>query len=56
MLRSQMFYGAHWVSSGNLAEQGLYDIWQGSAYHRLQETYLSHPLCHGCNMRRPEQI
>ncbi|HKV58354.1 MAG TPA: radical SAM protein, partial [Ktedonobacteraceae bacterium] len=41
---------------GNLAEQGLYEIWQSSAYHHLQETYLSHPLCHGCNMRRPEQL
>jgi len=41
---------------GNLDEQSLYDIWQSPAYRTLQETYLSHPLCQGCNMRRPEQV
>jgi MoaA/NifB/PqqE/SkfB family radical SAM enzyme len=39
---------------GNLGEQSLYDIWEGSAYRQLQITYLTHPLCKGCNMRRPE--
>jgi len=41
---------------GNLNEGSLYDIWQSPAYRILQETYLSHTLCQGCNMRHPEQI
>lgn len=40
---------------GNVQEQSLYDIWQSSAYQELQDTYREHPLCQGCNMRRPEQ-
>jgi len=43
-----------WI--GNLNEQSLYDIWQSPAYRTLLETYLSHSLCRGCNMRRPEQV
>jgi hypothetical protein len=39
---------------GNLGEQSLYDIWEGPAYRQLQTTYPTHPLCKGCNMRRPE--
>ena len=39
---------------GNLHEQSLYRIWQGPAYQQLQATYQDHPLCKGCNMRRPE--
>jgi MoaA/NifB/PqqE/SkfB family radical SAM enzyme len=41
---------------GNVQEQGLYRIWQSPAYQELQDTYREHPLCQGCNMRRPEQL
>ena len=41
---------------GNLNERSLYEIWQSPSYHALQETYLSHSLCQGCNMRRREQV
>ena len=41
---------------GNLTEQSLYAIWQSNAYQTLQNTYLNHALCQGCNMRRPEQL
>jgi MoaA/NifB/PqqE/SkfB family radical SAM enzyme len=41
---------------GNLKEQSLYDIWHSPAYQTLQSTYRSHPLCQGCNMRRPEAL
>lgn len=40
---------------GNLGERSLYDIWQSPAYQSLQATYQTHPLCKGCNMRRPER-
>lgn len=39
---------------GNLMEESLYDIWQSTAYEHLRATYLSQPLCRGCNMRRLE--
>jgi MoaA/NifB/PqqE/SkfB family radical SAM enzyme len=39
---------------GNLKEQSLYDIWESLEYRQLQTTYLTHPLCTSCNMRRPE--
>ena len=39
---------------GNLTEQSLYDIWQRAEYQTLQNTYLEHSLCQGCNMRRPK--
>jgi len=41
---------------GNVQEQSLYEIWQSSAYRELLDTYLEHPLCQGCNMRRPEEL
>ncbi len=41
---------------GNLKEQSLYDIWHSPAYQTLQSTYRTHPLCKGCNMRRPEAL
>ncbi len=41
---------------GNVQEQSLYEIWQSPAYRELQDTYREHPLCQGCNMRRPEQL
>jgi MoaA/NifB/PqqE/SkfB family radical SAM enzyme len=41
---------------GNVQEQSLYEIWQSPAYLKLLDTYREHPLCQGCNMRRPEQL
>jgi MoaA/NifB/PqqE/SkfB family radical SAM enzyme len=41
---------------GNVQEQSLYEIWQSPAYQKLLDTYREHPLCQGCNMRRPEQL
>ncbi|HVB22462.1 MAG TPA: radical SAM protein [Ktedonobacteraceae bacterium] len=41
---------------GNLTEQSLYTIWQSNAYQTLRDTYRSHTLCQGCNMRKPERI
>ncbi len=41
---------------GNLQEQSLYEIWRSPAYQELLATYREHPLCQGCNMRRPEQL
>ncbi len=38
---------------GNLNHTSLGEVWSGDAYRRLQETYLGHPLCKGCNMRQP---
>ena len=40
---------------GNVKETGLYDIWEGDAYQRLQASYMENRLCQGCNMRRPEE-
>jgi MoaA/NifB/PqqE/SkfB family radical SAM enzyme len=39
---------------GNVQEQSLYKIWQSQSYQELLATYREHPLCQGCNMRRPE--
>jgi MoaA/NifB/PqqE/SkfB family radical SAM enzyme len=41
---------------GNVQEQSLSEIWQSSVYRGLLDTYLEHPLCQGCNMRRPEEL
>ena len=41
---------------GNVQEQSLYEIWQSPAYRKLLDTYREHPLCQGCNMRRPVQL
>jgi glycosyltransferase involved in cell wall biosynthesis/MoaA/NifB/PqqE/SkfB family radical SAM enzyme len=38
---------------GNLYETSIEDIWQGPAYQNLRKTYLNHPLCISCNMRKP---
>ena len=38
---------------GNVRDSGLYDIWDSAAYAGLQEGYMEHSLCRGCNMRRP---
>ncbi len=37
---------------GNLYEHTMEEIWAGEAYQNLQKTYLSHPLCIGCNMKK----
>jgi glycosyltransferase involved in cell wall biosynthesis/MoaA/NifB/PqqE/SkfB family radical SAM enzyme len=38
---------------GNLNENTIEEIWQGSAYQELRQNYLNHPLCISCNMRKP---
>lgn len=40
---------------GNLIvpRQSLMEIWQSDKYTELCDTYLTKPLCHGCNMRQP---
>jgi glycosyltransferase involved in cell wall biosynthesis/MoaA/NifB/PqqE/SkfB family radical SAM enzyme len=38
---------------GNLADQGLMQIWTGEPYQRLVTTYRNRALCVGCNMRKP---
>ena len=40
---------------GNLYEMSLAEIWESKAYKNLQKTYMSHPLCVGCNMRKPPE-
>ena len=38
---------------GNLNESGLGQIWESAQYRELRSTYMTKPLCQGCNMRRP---
>jgi MoaA/NifB/PqqE/SkfB family radical SAM enzyme len=38
---------------GTLMEHSLMEIWQSEGYRTLVSTYQEHPLCRGCNMRRP---
>ncbi len=38
---------------GNLYETTLEDIWLSQSYQTLQKNYKNHPLCVGCNMRKP---
>ena len=38
---------------GNLYETTLETIWKSDSYKNLQQNYKSHPLCIGCNMRKP---
>ena len=38
---------------GNLYQMSLTDIWHSSAYKALQKTYIHHPLCVSCNMKKP---
>ncbi len=40
---------------GNLYETSMDKIWESDDYRRLQETYQSHALCQGCNMRKPQK-
>lgn len=37
---------------GSLYKNTLEEIWASEAYRNLQKTYLSHPLCIGCNMKK----
>ena len=41
---------------GNLHDQDLMDIWNGELYRNLIATYRNHPLCLGCNMRKPVSV
>ncbi|MEI6805301.1 MAG: radical SAM protein [Myxococcaceae bacterium] len=38
---------------GNLNEMTMEDIWTGQPYQHLRQTYQSHALCIGCNMKKP---
>lgn len=38
---------------GNLTNKTLDEIWQSQSYQTLQQSYLQHDVCKGCNMRRP---
>jgi MoaA/NifB/PqqE/SkfB family radical SAM enzyme len=38
---------------GDLNTKSLAQIWSGEDYIKLNNDYLSRPLCQGCNMRRP---
>jgi len=38
---------------GNLHKTTLEEIWGSESYTTLQQTYKNHPLCIGCNMRKP---
>ena len=39
---------------GNVAEVGIYAIWNSPEYRHLRDTYMENTLCQRCNMRRPE--
>ena len=41
---------------GNLGDRGLREIWEGAAYRDLRSSYMTKPLCRGCNMRRPAAL
>lgn len=41
---------------GNLKEKTMEEIWQGSAYKGLRQSYLKHPLCIGCTMRKSVNV
>jgi MoaA/NifB/PqqE/SkfB family radical SAM enzyme len=38
---------------GSLANTTLDEIWSSSQYQMLQEQYMQHAICKGCNMRKP---
>lgn len=38
---------------GNLNDRSLREIWEGAEYRELRSSYMTKPLCQGCNMRRP---
>lgn len=40
---------------GNLNNDSLSNILKGKAYQFLTQSYMQHPLCQGCNMRRPRE-
>ena len=39
---------------GNINHRSLRNIWESSQYQELRATYMTKPLCQGCNMRRPQ--
>ena len=39
---------------GNLHGTSIREVWEGAGYRDLRATYMSRPLCQGCNMRQPE--
>ena len=39
---------------GNLNDRSLRDVWESPEYRSLRATYMTKPLCQGCNMRRPQ--
>lgn len=41
---------------GNLHSSGIREIWNGTDYQRLVETYQDHPLCRSCNMRQAVRV
>lgn len=41
---------------GSLHESDLTEIWRGSAYTKLVQTYSTRELCRGCNMRKPARL
>jgi MoaA/NifB/PqqE/SkfB family radical SAM enzyme len=41
---------------GNLYENTMEDIWTSEAYQNLRNTYQSHSLCIGCNMKKPQVV
>jgi len=38
---------------GNIGDKSLPEIWKSETYQKLQNTYLTKPLCISCNMRKP---
>ena len=40
---------------GTIPARSLRDIWTSARYAQLQQSYLDHELCRGCNMRRREE-
>ena len=39
---------------GNLNDNTMEDIWTSESYKHLMQTYQSHSLCIGCNMKKPQ--
>ena len=39
---------------GNLYKNTMEEVWTSEAYQNLRQTYQSHPLCIGCNMKKPQ--
>jgi MoaA/NifB/PqqE/SkfB family radical SAM enzyme len=41
---------------GSLANKTLDEIWNGEQYQRLNQNYMQHAVCKGCNMRKPIEV